>query len=246
MVTPILPLTLTDVEMRRGGRRILGPVSLTLTLTAAGAGAGAGITILMGPNGSGKTSLLRVMHGLEPVNHGTVDWQGGPQAVRARQAFVFQTPILMRRKVVDCISYPLRLDGVPRKDARARAAEMAAAVGLTDALDKPSLVLSGGEKQKLAMARALIRKPDVLFLDEPCANLDGRSTREIEAILTHARDTGTRIVMSTHDIGQARRLADEVWFLYGGVVVEAAPSAAFFEAPRSLHVAAYLKGDLLP
>lgn len=238
MVAPILPLTLRDVELRRGGRRILGPVSLTVS--------GAGITVLMGPNGSGKTSLLRVMHGLERVNHGRVDWQGDADAARARQAFVFQTPILMRRTVAECIAYPLRLDGMPRKLARARAAEMAAMVGLKDALDKPSLVLSGGEKQKLALARALIRAPQVLFLDEPCANLDGRSTREIEAILTHAGNTGTRIVMSTHDIGQARRLADEVWFLYGGTLIEAAPSAAFFATPQSAEAAAYLKGDLLP
>jgi tungstate transport system ATP-binding protein len=238
MVTPILPLTLRDVELRRGGRRILGPLSLTVS--------GAGITVLMGPNGSGKTSLLRVMHGLERITRGTVDWQGGAQDVRARQAFVFQTPILMRRKVADCIAYPLHLDGVPRKAARARAAEMAAAVGLADALDKPSAVLSGGEKQKLALARALIRTPEVLFLDEPCANLDGRSTREIESILTRARDAGTRIVMSTHDLGQARRLADEVWFLYGGLLVETAASAAFFAAPRTAQAAAYLKGDLWP
>jgi tungstate transport system ATP-binding protein len=152
----------------------------------------------------------------------------------------------MRRSVVDCIAYPLRLDGMARAAARARASEIAGAVGLADALDKPAQVLSGGEKQKLALARALIRGPEVLFLDEPCASLDGRSTRDIEAILLCARDNGTRIVMSTHDIGQARRLADEVWFLYGGLLCEAAESADFFELPRSEEAAAYLKGELLP
>lgn len=238
MVTPILPLTLTDVELRRGGRRILGPVSLTL--------GGPGITIVMGPNGSGKTSLLRVMHGLDRVSRGQVTWQRDAAEVRARQAFVFQTPILMRRRVVDCIAYPLRLDGVGRGTARARAAVLAAMVGLADALDKPSLVLSGGEKQKLALARALIRGPEVLFLDEPCANLDGRSTRDIEAILTRARDSGTRIVMSTHDIGQARRLADEVLFLHHGLLCDSALSIEFFETPRPTEAAAYLKGELLP
>ena len=237
MVATILPLTLTGVELHRGGRRILGPVSLTL--------GGPGITIVMGPNGSGKTSLLQVMHGLDRVSRGQVTWQRDAVEVRARQAFVFQTPILMRRKVVDCIAYPLRLDGVGRGPARARAAELAATVGLADALDKPSLVLSGGEKQKLALARALIRGPEVLFLDEPCANLDGRSTRDIEAILNRARDSGTRIVMSTHDIGQARRLADEVLFLHDGLVCDFAPSAEFFETPRAVEAAAYLKGELL-
>lgn len=238
MVESILPLRLTGVELRRGGRRILGPVSLTL--------AGAGITVVMGPNGAGKTSLLRVMHGLDRAGSGTVHWQGEAEAVRQRQAFVFQTPILMRRRVVDCIAYPLRLDGVGRAEARARAADLAAAVGLGDALAKPSAVLSGGEKQKLALARALIRAPEVLFLDEPCANLDGRSTRDIEAILIRARDSGTRIVMSTHDIAQARRLADEVIFLHHGLICETAPSTRFFETPRAVEAVAYLKGDLLP
>lgn len=238
MVASILPLCLTDVELRRGGRRILGPVSLTLD--------GPGVTVVMGPNGAGKTSLLRVMHGLDRAGRGAVRWTGDPAIARRRQAFVFQTPILMRRKVVDCIAYPLRLDGVSRAAGRDRAAEIAASVGLADALDKMSAVLSGGEKQKLALARALIRQPEVLFLDEPCANLDGRATRDIEVILLAARAAGARIVMSTHDIGQARRMADEVWFLYDGLLREAAPSADFFAKPQTPEAAAYLRGDLLP
>lgn len=238
MVASILPLSLTEVELRRGGRRILGPVSLTL--------AGPGVTVVMGPNGAGKTSLLRVMHGLDRAGRGAVRWTGDPAIARRRQAFVFQSPILMRRKVVDCIAYPLRIDGVGRTAARGRAAEIAASVGLADALDKMSVVLSGGEKQKLALARALIRQPQVLFLDEPCANLDGHSTRDIETILLAACAAGARIVMSTHDIGQARRLADEVWFLYDGLLREAASSADFFAKPQTPEAASYLRGDLLP
>ena len=237
MVERILPLTLTDVVLRRGGRAILGPISLTL--------AGEGISIVMGPNGSGKTSLLRAMHGLERVNEGAVRWQGPPDAVRAAQAFVFQTPILMRRSVVDSIAYPLLLDGLPRTEARAKAAKLAAEVGLHDALDRPVQVLSGGERQKMALARALIRQPQVLFLDEPCANLDGKSTREIEAILRAARDTGTRIVMSTHDVGQARRLADDVLFIYRGHLHEAGPRESFFQNPQTPETRTHLNGDLL-
>ncbi|MGB5870704.1 MAG: ATP-binding cassette domain-containing protein [Albidovulum sp.] len=237
MVSSILPLTLEEVELRRRGRRILGPISLTLS--------GEGITIIMGPNGSGKTSLLRAMHGLERVRHGKICWQADIQTVRARQAFVFQTPIVMRRSVADCIAYPLLLDGMGRVAARAKATEAAQKVGLGQSLDLPAKVLSGGEKQKMALARALIRGPDVLFLDEPCANLDTRSMAEIEAILAAARNVGTRIVMSTHNVGQARRLADDILFLWDGRLHERARAADFFKAPQTLEAKAHINGDLI-
>lgn len=238
MVNSILPLALDDIVLRRAGRVILGPLSWVL--------GGAGITVVMGPNGSGKTSFLRAMHGLERITSGRMVWAAALEEVRARQSFVFQTPILMRRSVVDCIAYPLLLDGVARKTARQRAAEAAEKVGLGTMLDQPARVLSGGEKQKLALARALVRAPELLFLDEPCANLDGRATREIEAILLAARDAGTRIVMSTHDHGQARRLADDILFLYNGRLVETGPKARVLETPTTPEMTAYINGDLLP
>lgn len=238
MVSPILPLVLEDVELRRQGKRILGPVSLTL--------GGDGITVVMGPNGAGKTSLLRAMHGLERINRGRAAWQGGAEEVRARQAFVFQTPVLMRRSVLDCIAYPLILDGVERKMARARAETAASQVGLDVTLTAPASVLSGGERQKMALARALIRAPEVLFLDEPCANLDLHSTAEIERVLIAARDRGTRIVMSTHNVGQARRLADDVLFLFDGRLIETGSGDAFFAGPGTPEATAHINGDLLP
>ncbi len=238
MVSSILPLRVEEICLRRGQRQILGPLSWVLE--------GEGLTILMGPNGAGKSSFLRAMHGLERINQGALHWSAPADRVRARQAFVFQTPILMRRSVVDCIAYPLLLDHVGKTEARDRAAQAAAQVGLETLLDQPAQVLSGGEKQKLALARALIRQPELLFLDEPCANLDGRSTREIEMILNNARQSGTRIVMATHDLGQARRLADEFLFLYNGRLVEAGPKAICLETPRSPELTAFLKGDLLP
>ncbi len=237
MVNSILPLQVDAISLRRGGRSILGPVSWVLAAT--------GITVVMGPNGSGKTSFLRAMHGLERINQGSLRWAAPMDIVRAKQSFVFQAPILMRRTVVECIAYPLLLDNIPRAQARAQASDAATKVGLGALLNQPARVLSGGEKQKLALARALIRAPEVLFLDEPCANLDGRSTRDIEAILADARDAGTRIVMSTHNLGQARRLADEIVFLYNGQLVEAGPSS-ILETPAAPELAAYLNGDLLP
>ncbi len=238
MVSPILPLTLEEVELRRGGKRILGPISLTL--------GGEGLTIVMGPNGAGKTSLLRTMHGLERISRGRMHWQVGAEQIRARQAFVFQTPILMRRSVVDCIAYPLILDGVPRRAARAAAEKEAEAVGLDVTLSAPVNVLSGGERQKMALARALIRAPEVLFLDEPCANLDMHSMREIEAILIAVRDRGTRIVMSTHNVGQARRLADDILFLFDGRLHETGTGETFFAGPGTPEAMAHINGDLLP
>ena len=132
-----------------------------------------------------------------------------------------------------------------RRDARAAADVWAARVGLGSAVLRAATVLSGGEKQKLALARALVTAPQVLFLDEPCANLDGHATQEIEAILHAACADGTRIVMSTHDLGQARRLADEVLFVHAGQVVEILPAAAFFAGPASAQAAAFLNGDLV-
>jgi tungstate transport system ATP-binding protein len=152
----------------------------------------------------------------------------------------------MRRSVVDCIAYPLLLDGVSRRLARDRAAEAATQVGLAAMLDQPAQLLSGGEKQKLALARALVRGPELLFLDEPCANLDGRSTSDIEKILLAARDAGTRIVMSTHNLGQARRLADDVLFLYAGQLVEFGPASRVLQTPATPEMTAFIKGDLLP
>ncbi|WP_435258494.1 ATP-binding cassette domain-containing protein [Thioclava sp. FR2] len=238
MVNRLLPLSVDSLTIRRGGRVILGPISTQLS--------GDGITILLGPNGSGKTTLLKAMHGLEWPTSGKLIWSVSPDEARLKQAFVFQAPTILRRTVRDNIAYPLILRGTSRSEARSKAEAFAERVGLAHLLAQPGMVLSGGEKQKLALARALILAPQVLFLDEPCANLDGRATRDIEWILTEAKSAGTRIVMSTHDLGQARRLADDIWFLNAGKLVEQAPKDAFFDAPRSAEARAYLRGDLLP
>lgn len=236
-MSAILPLRLDGASVMRRGKRLVGPVDLTVE--------GHGVTMVIGPNGSGKTSLLRLMHGLERAREGRVSWASPVAEAQARQAFVFQAPIMMRRSVTDSIAYPLRLSGQRRAEARAAAAEAARAVGLGHALDLPATSISGGEKQKLALARALIRRPEVLFLDEPCANLDGRATREIEDILTRARETGTRIVMSTHDMGQARRLADEVVFLVRGRILEHCPVGRFFSAPATEEAKAFIEGGIV-
>lgn len=237
MVAGILPLTLTGATVQRRGKRLIGPVDLTIGTT--------GTTILMGPNGSGKTTLLRLMHGLERAREGSVAWAVPEAQTRAHQAYVFQSPIMMRRSVVDSIAYPLLTHGTPKAQSRKQAEDWAARVGLGEAAGRMATVLSGGEKQKLALARALIRQPQILFLDEPCANLDGRATREIEAILSEARAAGVRIVMSTHDMGQARRLADDILFLRAGRIHEATAAPAFFTDPQTPEARAFLNGDIV-
>ncbi|WP_299963066.1 ATP-binding cassette domain-containing protein [uncultured Roseobacter sp.] len=234
----ILPLTLRDVSVRRRGKRLIGPVDLRLD--------GAGLTMILGPNGSGKTTLLRVMHGVERLSSGAVVWSVPDVQARHRQAYVFQTPIMLRRSVADNLAYPLKLAGTLRSEVTERTAIWAERIGLADRMSLPAPRLSGGEKQKLALARALIRAPDVLFLDEPCANLDGASTGEIEALLHTALAQGTRIVMTTHNLGQAKRLGNEVIFMLRGQIHEQGLAERTFDAPQTPELAAFFRGDIIP
>lgn len=232
-----MSITLRNAVMRRRGTHVLGPIDLTL--------ADAGFTIVLGPNGAGKTSLLKVLHGVERLSSGRATWSVPDQQARQAQAYVFQKPILLRRTVRQNLAFPLELLGVAKPQIAQSVAQWSARTGLGPALDRPATSLSGGEQQKLALARALIRDPQVLFLDEPCANLDGRSTREIETLLLAAYDAGTRIVMTTHNLGQARRLASDVVFLLEGRVAQHRSAQAFFSAPQSGAVQAFLNGDII-
>jgi tungstate transport system ATP-binding protein len=200
---------------------------------------------IIGPNGAGKTTLLKVLHGVDRLTSGSVSWTVPAKTVRQGQAYVFQRPIMLRRSVRANLAYPLQLLGLPKAEISARVAHWAARIGLSAELDVPAPRLSGGEQQKLALARALIRRPDTVFLDEPCSNLDGRSTREIEDILCDASAAGARIIMTTHDLGQARRLADRVLFLNKGQLEEQGPADRFFAAPKSPGAIAFLNGDII-
>ena len=230
----LFPLTMTDCVVRRQGKTVLGPVSLTIDR--------GGPTMIIGPNGSGKTTLLRVMHGIERLSAGRADWAQNDQA---RQAYVFQSPIVLRRTVADNLRYPLQLIGAAKTEIEAATATWLERIGLADIRDSRASRLSGGERQKLAIARALIRDPDVLFLDEPCANLDGHATREIEALLQDTAASGTRIIMSTHDMGQARRLATDVIFLVAGKVHEQGVASAVLGQPQTAELRAFLQGDIV-
>jgi tungstate transport system ATP-binding protein len=230
----ILPLRAEGLGFSAGVIAILSDVSLTLEAGSP--------SIIVGPNGAGKSVLLRLLHGLLAPSTGRVLWAG--DAAR-RQAMVFQRPVLLRRSVLANAVYPLKLAGVAAAEREPRARAALEMVGLAALADRPARRLSGGEQQRLALARAAALSPEVLFLDEPCASLDPTATRAVEEIVGTLAARGTKIVMSTHDLGQARRLAGEVLFLNRGRLREQTPAAAFFNQPATPEAAAFLRGELV-
>jgi len=234
-----LPLRLDAVSFAAGGIAILDRISLTL---AAGPR-----TVILGPNGAGKSVLLRLCHGLLRPTSGTIAWSGGRASQRGAgrpDAMVFQRPVMLRRSVRGNVEYGLKLAGVDAATRRRIARERLDAVGLAHLALRPARRLSGGEQQRVALARAWALDPAILFLDEPTANLDPAATRMVEAIVRAMHAAGTKIVMTTHDLGQARRLADEIVFLHRGRIVERAPAEQFFAAPSSPEAAAFIRGEL--
>jgi tungstate transport system ATP-binding protein len=232
----ILPLRLEEVSFGHNGHTLLHEISLMLAGDAA--------TLVLGPNGAGKSLFLRLCHGLIPPSTGRILWAGTRNAAK-EQAMVFQRPVLLRRSVAANLAYPLRLLGLGREEREQRVAEALAMAGLTPLADRYARSLSGGEQQRLALARAWVRRPEVLFLDEPTANLDPAATRQVEAIVKTFRDHGTKVVMTTHDLGQARRLAEEVLFLHRGRLLEQARAEYFFTGPATAEAHAFVRGELL-
>ena len=224
-----LPLTLEDISLAADGAMLLDRVSLEI---AAGSR-----TVILGANGAGKSLLLRICHGLIGPTRGRVLWGGADRlgAMRRRQAMVFQKPVMLRRSVGGNVAYGLKLVGLAKSERAARVGHV---------LERVGLARLAGEQQKLALARAWAREPEVLFLDEPTANLDPGATAAIETIVGEIHASGAKIVMTTHDLGQARRLADEIVFLHRGRLAEQTPAHEFFAAPRSAEAAAFLRGEL--
>lgn len=231
MSAPVLSLHAVVFEV--DGYPLLGPLDLPIR-------AGSRMVVL-GPNGAGKSLTLRIAHGLLRPTQGEV--RAGNSG--ARQAMVFQHATPMRRRAVADIEFALACRGVPREERREKAMDALATFGLERLAGRPARVLSGGERQRLALARAWALEPALVFLDEPTAALDPRATREVEDAIERFHTAGTAIVMSTHDLGQARRLADEVVFLHRGRLCEHTPASTFFDTPQSAEAGAFLKGELL-
>jgi tungstate transport system ATP-binding protein len=234
-----LRLTLEEVCFEIGSKKLIDRISLTL--------AGGPPTVVMGPNGAGKSLLLRLCHGLLRPTSGRIVWNIGTSSdVRRAQAMVFQRPVLLRRSVAANVDYALRVSGLrERKARRERVAWALEQAGLSPLAGRSARVLSGGEQQRLALARAWALQPQVLFLDEPAANLDPAATRACEDMIHIIDAAGTKIFMTTHDLGQARRLASEVLFLHQGRLTEQTAACVFFKQPQSEPAAAFLKGELL-
>jgi tungstate transport system ATP-binding protein len=236
-VSSILPLALDKVTFAAGGKRLMKEVSCVLD--------GGPRSVILGPNGAGKSLLLRLCHGLIEPTSGTVSWSGADgMDASLHQAMVFQRPVMLRRSVAANVDYALSLRGLPSGERRERVDDVLARTGLRRFSDRSARVLSVGEQQKLALARAWALRPQVLFLDEPTASLDPAATLAVEDVIAAIHASGTKIVMTTHDLGQARRIADDVLFLYRGRLFEHSPAGLFFKAPRSAEAASFIDGKL--
>jgi tungstate transport system ATP-binding protein len=232
-----LPIFFETATVRAGDVTILDDISISIAPGAP--------TLLVGPNGSGKSTFIRLGMGLIEPSAGRVSWGGRVETDGARRAMVFQRPVMLRRSVAANVAYALASHGIPRGEQAARIATLLDQVGLARLADRPARRLSGGEQQRLALARALARGPEVMFLDEPTASLDPASTKAVEDIVRATAASGVKIVMATHDLGQARRLAGDVVFLLKGRVRERAPAEKFFSSPATVEAAAFVRGDLV-
>jgi len=229
----ILPLKAVGLTYAAGGRVLVEGLGFEI---AAGRR-----HVILGPNGAGKSVTLRLLHGLLSPTAGRVEWRRDPAG---RHAMVFQRAVLLRRSARANLLHALSLARLGRAEREARADDALDRFGLHHLADRPAQLLSGGEQQRLAIARAFSLRPELLFLDEPTAALDPASTRAVEAMIEACHAAGVTIVMTTHDLGQAGRLADEALFLHRGRLLEAGPAAAFFAEPRSDAARAFLHGDL--
>jgi tungstate transport system ATP-binding protein len=234
----LLPLQVRGLSYRVDGQPLIDEISFEL--------AGGAVTMIMGPNGAGKTLLLRLCHGLLIPSAGTVRWGGmHPGECRQRLTMVFQRPLLLRRSVFANVAFPLKVKGLSRARRRRRAWQALEQTSLTRLAKRPARRLSGGERQRLAIARAWALEPEVLMLDEPTANLDPPATLAVEKLVRTIRGTGTKVIMTSHDLAQAKRLGEEVLFLNRGRLLEHTPAQEFFEQPRTRQATAFLQGKLL-
>lgn len=236
----ILPLNVRDISFEARGKRLIKDLSFTIEAGSR--------TMILGANGAGKSLLLRLCHGLLSPISGVVDWNGETsfsKKVRLRQAMVFQRPVMLRRTSLANIEYALKLRDVKKQEREERAYEILKRIGLGRLAHQPARVLSGGEQQRLAMARAWVIEPEVLFLDEPTASLDPSATHSIEETICAIAKSGTTIIMTTHDLGQAKRLGTDVMFLHRGRMLEYNRADVFFKGPQNDLAQAFLRGDLL-
>lgn len=231
----MFPLVLDGLCFGTADAHIIDRISLTLE--------GGRRTVILGANGAGKSVLMRLMHGLLTPTAGVIRW-GGSTARPSRQAMVFQRPVMLRASALANVAYGLKLAGVPLAQRMERAHEALHRVGLSALAHRPARVLSGGEQQRVALARVWALAPKVLFLDEPTASLDPAATAEVERVVMEIAANGCTVIMTTHNLGQARRLAEDIVFIERGRVTEKSLAERFFQQPASPQALAFLKGEL--
>ena len=231
----MLPIVFERVNLRIGDTDILKDVTLSLESGAP--------TLLMGPNGSGKTTTLRLAMGLLEPTKGKITFSGNANVPRRGGAIVFQRPVMLRRSAAANVAFALTAAG--RQADTTTVEHLLDRVGLLGVADRPARKLSAGEQQRLGLARALAREPQVLFLDEPTASLDPAQTKAVEDIVAGVAASGIKVVMATHDIGEARRLAGDIVFLAGGRLIEHTAASRFFATPVSEAARRFLAGDLI-
>ena len=240
-----LPCDIEGVSFDAGGRRLIKDMTFQLTAGPR--------SVILGPNGAGKSLLLRLLHGLLQPSEGRIAWRDSGRDGKSnsstgpnpRHAMVFQRPVMLRRTAAANVDFGLALAGISGAERRARRDSALARTGLAELAKHQARVLSVGQQQRLALARAWALEPELLFLDEPTASLDPAATRNVEKVISAMHAAGTKIVMTTHDLGQAKRMADEIFFLQRGRLIEHAPAEQFFAKQESPEAQAFLAGELL-
>ncbi len=233
--SPLLPIMLRDLTFRPNRHLVLDGLCATITTP--------GVTAIIGPNGAGKSVTLRMIDGLLAPDSGTVRY-GVRTAETVRRAFVFQRTALVRASVADNVGLALRPAGLSRRAVAGRVAAALERVGLHDRARDPARKLSGGEQQRLALARAWVIEPELLLLDEPTANLDPGAAEAIESLIAGIAGTGTKVILVSHNLGQVARLAEDVLVLASGRAVEHGPARRVLMAPHATETKRYLKGEL--
>jgi tungstate transport system ATP-binding protein len=231
----LFPVEARGLGVRIGGHDAIKEIDITLE--------GRARTVILGANGAGKSVLLRALHGLIAPTSGTLRWAGSAHRPNS-QAMVFQRPVMLRRSTRGNIEYALAVNGLDDAACELRAREAMEHVGLSHVAERQARVLSGGEQQRIALARAWALKPRLLYLDEPTASLDPSAAAEVERIIGRIHATGTSVVMTTHNLGLARRFADEIVFLHEGRITERSPAERFFKEPASNEARWFLQGEL--
>jgi len=207
------------------------------------------IVQIEGPNGSGKTTLLRIISLLDTSFEGkymfdNVDAKENRESIRKRVTMVFQSPVMFRSSVFDNIAYGLRIRGFSGEEIKRRVDEVLEMLGIESLRNKNARKLSGGEKQRVALARAFVIDSDVYALDEPTANLDADNVRVIENAIKEMKKQGKTIVLATHNLFQARRLADRTAYIERGEIVEVGDTKKLFKNPKDERTRRFIESDL--